>query len=125
MPESLLILFGYLVLFKLNEPSIISICIGVAFVLIGVVLLSRSLSFKDLTIYKDKVIFNRYFFHNVVIDVDNIDSVHYKVGGYTAFVYMCIYTKISLNGYTITALRDSDMYRIQEIIQNLKEDNPC
>jgi hypothetical protein len=121
-PATLLILLGYLLLFNINESSITSICIGTILLLIGIYFLFKSLLFKQLTIYKDRIVIDKLIFGSAVINIDDIKDTHYSVGGYMAFVYIYIYTQKPSKRYCITALYDNDMYEIATIIKNLKKE---
>jgi hypothetical protein len=120
-PSILFLCLSYAIV-KSDNPSLVVECIGILLVVISTYFLLESITFKKITIYKDRVVVDKLFFGKSSITIDDIKNVN--IGG-ANIVWKCLdfahkTKRLSPIKYSITALYDEDANAICEIIKNLQ-----
>jgi hypothetical protein len=115
-----------IVMFMADDPkSTGTVFVEILLFAASIYILLKSLTFKELIIYKDRVVVDRFIFKKIIIDIKNIARVNIEFS-VISNVMMLIYNDkndtSSLLQYSIAALTNKQVFEIKDTIKTLKQE---
>jgi hypothetical protein len=108
-----------------ENTTILLMCIGLILFIYGMHSFMSTITFNELIITKKKIIVRRFFIKDECIYINNIKRIettsHLLIND---LVFVCKNERMyaSILGLNITGLYDKDLYKIEEIIKTLQQE---